>query len=178
MRAPRDSTILGEVYDDGDLFGRAMDGAGEAFFSLAMAVGKFLSRPLDGIAGLRNLPGGVAALIASSPEYLERFKLMTAGEQIQAVSRLTTTLLTMFAGGGAVSAGVTRGLGGMEVTGLSTLRRGRRWRWDGWWFRRARSRRCSPQGRALPSSFSPRRHQPLLRPQGRLAPRARLAKSF
>jgi len=119
-----DSTILGEVYDDSDVFGRAMDGTEQAFFALAMAVGKFLSRPLDGIAELRNLPAGVAALIASSPEYLERFKLMTAGEQIQTVSRLTTTLLTMFAGGGAVSASLTRGLGGMEVTGLALSTQG------------------------------------------------------
>ncbi|HEY8210635.1 MAG TPA: hypothetical protein VIG99_24295, partial [Myxococcaceae bacterium] len=124
MEPLRGSTLLGEVYDDGDLFGRTMDGAEEAFFSLAMAIGKFLSRPLDGIAGLKNLPAGVAALIASSPEYLERFKLMTAGEQIQVVSRLTTTLLTMLAGGGAVSAGLTRGLGGMEVTGLSLSAQG------------------------------------------------------
>jgi hypothetical protein len=124
MRPLADSAILGEVYEDSDLFGRTMDGAGEAFFTLAMAIGKFLSRPLDGIAELRHLPAGVAALIASSPEYLERFELMTAGEQIQAVSRLTTALLTMFAGGGAVSAGVTRGLGGMEVTGLSLSAQG------------------------------------------------------
>jgi len=119
-----DSNILGEVYDDSDLFGRAMDGAEESFFALAMAVGKFLSRPLDGLAALRNLPAGVAALIASSPEYLERFKLMTAGEQIQAVSRLTTTLLTMFAGSGAVTAGVTRGLGGLEATGITLSAQG------------------------------------------------------
>ncbi|HEY8207840.1 MAG TPA: hypothetical protein VIG99_10195, partial [Myxococcaceae bacterium] len=46
------------------------------------------------------------------------------GEQIQVVSRLTTTLLTMFAGGGAVSAGVTRGLGGLEATGLSLSAQG------------------------------------------------------
>jgi len=124
MEPLRDSVILSEVYDDSDLFGRAMDGAGEAFFALAMAIGKFFSRPLDGIAELRNLPAGVGALITSSPEYLERFKLMTAGEQIQAVSRLTTTLLTMFAGGSAVSASVTRGLGSMEVAGLSLSAQG------------------------------------------------------
>jgi hypothetical protein len=118
------SPLLGEVYDDGDLFNRSMDGVEEAFFALAMAIGKFLSRPLDGIAGLSKLPAGVAALLASSPEYLERFKLMTSGEQIQVVSRLTTTLLTMFAGGGAVSAGLTRGLGGMEVAGLSLSAQG------------------------------------------------------
>lgn len=124
LRTIKDSDILGEVHDDVDLFGRAMDGAEEAFFALAMAIGKILSRPMESIAGLRHLPTGVAALIASSPEYLERFELMTAGEQIQAVSRLATTLITMFAGGGAVSSGVTRGVGGMEVASLSLSAQG------------------------------------------------------
>lgn len=124
MRPLPGTPPMGEVYDDGDVFGRVMDGAEEAFFALAMAVGKFLSRPVDGIAALKDLPAGVAALIVSSPGYLERFTLMTAGEQIREVSRLATTLLTAFAGGGAVSAGLTRSLGGMEVAGLSLSAQG------------------------------------------------------
>jgi hypothetical protein len=124
MRPLKGSSILGEVYDDTDVFGRVMDGVEEAFFALAMAIGRFLSRPLDTIASLKDLPASVAALIASSPEYHERFMLMTTGEQIQAASKLTTTLITMFAGGGAMSASVTRGLGGMEVAGLSLSAQG------------------------------------------------------
>jgi hypothetical protein len=124
MRPLPGSAILGEVYNDSDLFGRVMDGVEEAFFALAMAIGKFLSQPVDSLIALKNLPAGVAALIASSPEYLERFELMTTGEQIEAASKLVTTLITTFAGGGAVSASVTRGLGGMEVAGLSLSAQG------------------------------------------------------
>lgn len=121
---PLDHSVpIAEVYDDADVPSRVMDGMEESFFALAMGVGKFFSQPVDSLVGLKDLPAGAAALIASSPEYLERFELMTTGEQIQTVSRLTTTLITMFAGGGAV-ANVTRGLGGMDVLGLSVSAQG------------------------------------------------------
>lgn len=124
MRPLEGSIPMADVYQDADVVNRVLDGVQEAFFALAMGIGKFLSQPLDSVAALKDLPAGVAALIASSPEYLERFKLMTTGEQVQAVSKLTTTLITMFAGWGAVPAGVTRGLGGMEVAGLSLSAQG------------------------------------------------------
>ena len=44
------------------------------------------------IAALSQLPQGVAALVLHSPEYLERFQLMTRGEQIRTLSRLTVTM--------------------------------------------------------------------------------------
>ncbi len=84
---------LAEVYDDADVINRALDGAAEAYFELALATGHFLTYPLDSLAALSKLPEGVAALIASSPGYFERFRLMTRGEQIQAISKLTTALL-------------------------------------------------------------------------------------
>jgi hypothetical protein len=100
---------LADVYSDADVINRSLDGAQDAFVELYDALGQVLSRPLDSIAGLRNLPAGVEALIASSPEYWERFQFMTRGEQIREVSRLTTGMLVTW---GAASS-TTRALTGV-----------------------------------------------------------------
>ncbi|WP_199724153.1 hypothetical protein [Corallococcus sp. AB011P] len=104
-----DSRPLAEVYDDADVVSRSLDGAEDAFVELYHALGQVLSRPTDSIAGLRNLPAGIAALIASSPEYWERFQYMTAGEQIRETARLTTSVVAIW---GATSA-TTRTLKGL-----------------------------------------------------------------
>ncbi|MBZ4375143.1 restriction endonuclease fold toxin 5 domain-containing protein [Corallococcus sp. AS-1-6] len=102
---------LAEVYDDADVLSRTLDGAEDALVELYHALGQLLTRPVDSIAGLSHLPTGVAALIAASPMYWERFQSMTRGEQIREVSRLTTGLLMT---GGAASA-TTRTLKGMAL---------------------------------------------------------------
>ncbi|MBZ4336764.1 hypothetical protein K8556_38665, partial [Corallococcus sp. AS-1-12] len=102
---------MAEVYDDADVISRTLDGAEDAFVELYHALGQLLTRPVDSIAALSNLPASVAALIASSPMYWERFQSMTRGEQIREVSRLTTGLLMT---GGAASA-TTRTLKGMAL---------------------------------------------------------------
>ncbi|WP_338870757.1 hypothetical protein [Myxococcus stipitatus] len=59
-----------------------------------MAVGKtFTKSPAENLEALRQVPAAVAALLASSPEYLERFKYMTRGEQIQVVSKRVTNII-------------------------------------------------------------------------------------
>ncbi|HYO58062.1 HNH endonuclease signature motif containing protein [Archangium sp.] len=99
---------LAEVYDDADYLDRALDGAEESYVELYHAVGQFLTRPWDSLAALQHLPEGVVALIASSPEYLERLRYMTRGEQVKALSKLTTSLLVTFGAAG----GTTRTLAG------------------------------------------------------------------
>ncbi|WP_208647312.1 hypothetical protein [Corallococcus interemptor] len=102
---------LAEVYDDADVISRTLDGAEDALVELYHALGQLLTRPVDSLAGLSNLPASVAALIAASPMYWERFQSMTRGEQIREVSRLTTGL---FITGGAASA-TTQTLKGIAV---------------------------------------------------------------
>jgi hypothetical protein len=102
---------LAEVYDDADVISRTLDGAEDAVVELYHALGQVLTRPVDSLVGLSHLPAGVAALIASSPMYWERFQSMTRGEQIREASRLTTGLLIT---GGAASA-TTRMLKGMAL---------------------------------------------------------------
>ncbi len=107
---------LAEVYDDADYISRTLDGAQEAYVDLYHTMGQLLTRPLDGIASLRHLPAGVAALIASSPEYLERFRYMTRGEQVKAVSKLTTNLILTVGTAGGTASTLTRAVGGLEAT--------------------------------------------------------------
>ncbi|MHA7633925.1 hypothetical protein [Corallococcus sp. M7] len=103
------------MYDDADVVSRSLDGAEDAFVELYHALGQVLSRPADSIAGLRHLPAGIVALIASSPEYWERFQYMTAGEQIRETARLSTSVVAIW---GATSA-TTRTLKGL-ASGIDT----------------------------------------------------------
>lgn len=116
LRPVMEGPGLAEVYDDADYISRSLDGAQEAYVDLYHAMGQLLSHPSDSIASLRHLPAGVAALIASSPEYLERFRYMTRGEQVKAVSKLTTNLILTLGTAGGTASTLTRTLGGLEVT--------------------------------------------------------------
>ncbi|MBE4750441.1 hypothetical protein G4177_19930 [Corallococcus sp. ZKHCc1 1396] len=120
------SSFVVEVYDDADVINRSLDGAGEAFFELAMAVGKFFTAPTDSVLALQHLPEGLAALLAASPEYLERFTYMTRGEQIQAVAKLVTTLYACGGIAKGTTSTVTAAMGGAEamVPGLSLSAQG------------------------------------------------------
>ncbi|QRK14230.1 hypothetical protein JQX13_53385 [Archangium violaceum] len=104
-----------EVYDDADVVSRTLDGAEEAFVELYHALGRFFTYPTDSILALRHLPAGVAALIASSPEYWERFRYMTAGEQMKAVARLSTSLLIAGGSANGVTRTLTSAMGGAEA---------------------------------------------------------------
>ncbi|WP_456318759.1 hypothetical protein [Corallococcus silvisoli] len=108
---------LAEVYSDADVISRSLDGAQDAFVELYHALGQTLSRPMDSVAALSNLPAGVAALIASSPAYWERFRYMTQGEQVREVARLTTNVIATW---GAASA-TTRTLTGLSAGAEATL---------------------------------------------------------
>lgn len=104
-----------EVYDDADVVSRTLDGAEDAFVELYHALGHFFTYPTDSILALRHLPAGVAALIASSPEYWERFRYMTAGEQMKAVAKLSTTLLIAGGSANGVMRTLTSAMGGAEA---------------------------------------------------------------
>ncbi len=113
---PVSGSVFVEVYDDADYLGRSLDGAEAAFLKLALSLGQFFTRPLDSLAALKDLPAGVAALVASSPEYFERFRYMTRGEQVQAVAELATNLLVTVGTATATTRTVTGTLAGAEAT--------------------------------------------------------------
>lgn len=114
--APVHGPVFVEVYDDADLLSRSWDGAEAAVVKLALALGQFFTSPLDSLAALKDLPAGVAALIASSPEYFERFRYMTRGEQVQAVAELATGLLVTKGTATSATRTVTGALAGAEAT--------------------------------------------------------------
>jgi hypothetical protein len=113
---PVDGPVFTEVYDDADYLGRGLDGAEAALVKLTLALGQLLTRPLDSLAALKNLPAGVAALIAASPEYFERLRYMTRGEQVQVVAELATNLLVATGTATATTRTVTGALAGAEAT--------------------------------------------------------------
>ncbi|MFY2564085.1 Tox-REase-5 domain-containing protein [Corallococcus terminator] len=112
-----------DVHDDADYVSRTLDGAEEAFVGLALAVGQiFSTSPADNLAALKQMPAAVAALLASSPEYLERFEYMTRGEQVQAVSKLVTNLIATWGTASAATRtlqGATLATAGVPVLSLS-----------------------------------------------------------
>jgi hypothetical protein len=116
LRPVMEGPGLAEVYDDADYIGRSLEGAEEAFVELYHAIGQFLSHPSDSIAALRHLPAGVAALIASSPQYRERFRYMARGEQVKAASKLLTHLIVTFGTAGGTTGPLTRAVGGLDAT--------------------------------------------------------------
>ncbi len=108
--------LLAEVYDDADYISRTLDGAEEAFLELALSIGKLLTYPSDSLAALQHMPAGLVALVASSPEYLERFRYMTRGEQVKALSKLATTLIVTCGAVGGTTRTLTAAMGGAEAT--------------------------------------------------------------
>jgi len=112
---------LAEVFDDADVISRVMDGAEESLVELALAIGHLVAHPIDSAEQLRQLPQHLASLVANSPQYLERFRWMTRGEQIEALSKLTTTLYSLY-GAGAGATRTVAGLGrGSEVLTVPAL---------------------------------------------------------
>ncbi|HLL02105.1 MAG TPA: Tox-REase-5 domain-containing protein [Myxococcaceae bacterium] len=113
----RSQPPLAEVFDDADLISRVLDGAEESFVELGLAIGHLVVHPIDSAAQLKQLPQNLATLLANSPQYLERFRLMTRGEQIEALSKLTTTLYSLGAAGvGATRTVATAGRGAEVLT--------------------------------------------------------------
>jgi hypothetical protein len=127
LRERGESGVLAEVYDDADVISRVLDGAEESFVELVLAIGKLVTNPIRSVAELEQLPEALAALLKNSPEYLERFHLMTRGEQIRALSKLTTTLLSTYGAAGGTTrtmASTGRGLEALSVPALTLTANG------------------------------------------------------
>ncbi|MFL5350151.1 MAG: Tox-REase-5 domain-containing protein [Hyalangium sp.] len=122
LRDNKASGVLAEVYDDADIISRTLDGAEASYVELALSIGKLVSHPMQSAEDLKHLPSALAALLETSPEYLERFRLMTRGEQIRALSKLGTTLLSTYGAAGSTTrtvGAVGRGLESLSVPALT-----------------------------------------------------------
>ncbi|WNG50441.1 hypothetical protein F0U60_44665 [Archangium minus] len=106
LEVPRGARPLGlYVPDDGVLL-PALEGAGLALWDTVHGLVQTFIHPLDTLEGLTQVPGAVRELVQNAPEYWESFRHKPRGEQVRAISRLTThVLLTVgTAGEGAVAA--------------------------------------------------------------------------
>jgi len=121
LRERKEDGVLAEVYDDADVISRALDGAEESFAELALSIGRLVVHPGDSAADLAQLPEALAALIENSPEYLERFRLMTRGEQLKALSKLCTTLLSTYGAAGGTTRSVMAAGRGLEAVSVPAL---------------------------------------------------------
>jgi hypothetical protein len=127
LQVQRSQGPLAQVYDDADVLSRVLDGAEESLVELGLALGHLVVHPLDSVEQLRQLPQHLATLLGNSPEYLERLRYMTRGEQIEALSKLTTTLYSMYgaaAGTTRMVAGAGRGLDALSMPALSLTAEG------------------------------------------------------
>ncbi|WNG45711.1 hypothetical protein F0U60_17560 [Archangium minus] len=112
---------LAEVYDDGDVINRSLDGAEDVFRDTVLALGGLVLHPGDALAALSRMPRGVAELVLHSPEFLARFRLMTQGEQIRVLSRLSVTVLATYGSAAGSTRTVATVGGGLESLSLPAL---------------------------------------------------------
>lgn len=117
-----DSRPVAQVHDDADVISRAMDGVEEAYYEVGVALGAFIKDPIRSVSDLSKLPAGVALLLENSPEYFEQFRLMTRGEQIRVVSKLTVTVLATCGGAVKTTRAVAAATEGLEFVALPTLK--------------------------------------------------------
>ncbi|HSP81248.1 MAG TPA: Tox-REase-5 domain-containing protein [Myxococcaceae bacterium] len=99
-----------------DWLNAALDGAESALGELALALAESIRHPIRTVEGLEQLPDTVKQLIASSPEYFQRYGVMSLQDQIREAARLSTHLLLMY-GNAAGTAGTVGRIGalGAEV---------------------------------------------------------------
>ena len=117
---------IGELGLEHDAVNSALDGAADALVGVAAGLVQLIRHPIDSISALRQLPGAIAQLIENSPEYWELFRAKPLNDQIRDVSKLVTTLATMYGGAAGATtriAAAAGDLGNVTIRAL-TLSRG------------------------------------------------------
>ena len=118
---------IGELGLEHDPVNSALDGAADALVGVATGLVQLIRHPIDSIAALRQLPGAVAQLIENSPEYWALFRAKPLNDQIRDVSKLVTTLATMYGGAAGATtrlAAGARDLGDLTIQVLKLSGRG------------------------------------------------------
>jgi hypothetical protein len=113
---------IGELGLEHDAVNSALDGAADALVSMAAGLYQLLRHPIQSIEELSQLPGAVAQLIRNSPAYWELFRAMPLNDQIREVSKIVTTLVTLYgtaAGATTRIAAAAGDLGNLTVRALT-----------------------------------------------------------
>jgi hypothetical protein len=118
---------IGELALEHDAVNSALDGAADALVGMAAGLYQLIRHPIQSIAALRQLPGAIAQLIENAPEYWELFRAMPMNDQIREVSKLVTTLVTLYgsaAGATTRLAAAAGDLGNVTIRALTLTRGG------------------------------------------------------
>lgn len=118
---------IGELGLEHDAINSALDGVADAVVGMAAGLYQLIRHPIDSIAALRQLPGAIAQLIENAPEYWELFRAMPLNDQIREVSKIVTTLVTLYgsaAGATTRIAAAAGDLGNMTIRALTLTGRG------------------------------------------------------
>jgi hypothetical protein len=106
LEVPRGAASLGSYVPDDGVVLPAMEGAGLALVDTVEGLYQLVFHPGETLEGVSRLPGAVRELVQNTPGYWEAFRHKPSGEQVRAISRLTTNVLLMVgtAGAGAAKA--------------------------------------------------------------------------
>jgi len=118
---------IGELGLERDAVSSALDGTADALVGVAAGLYQLIRHPIDSISALRQLPGAIAQLIENSPEYWELFRAKPLNDQIHDVSKLVTTLATMYGGAAGATtrlAAAAGDLGDLTIQVLKLSARG------------------------------------------------------
>jgi hypothetical protein len=86
---------------------------------MAAGLYQLIRHPIQSIEALTQLPGAVAQLIRNSPVYWELFRAMPLNDQIREVSKIVTTLVTLY---GSAAGATTRIAAAASDLGNITVR--------------------------------------------------------
>jgi hypothetical protein len=112
---------IGELGLEHDAVNSALDGAADALAGVAAGLYQLIRHPIDSIAALRQLPGAIAQLIENSPEYWELFRAKPLNDQIHDVSKLVTTLATMYGGAAGATTRIAAAAGDLGNVTIRAL---------------------------------------------------------
>ncbi len=112
---------IGELGLEHDAVNSALDGAADALVGVAAGLYQLLRHPIDSISALRQLPGAIAQLIENSPEYWELFRAKPLNDQIRDVSKLATTLATLYGGAAGTTSRIAAAAGDLGNVTIRAL---------------------------------------------------------
>jgi hypothetical protein len=127
LMVPRGAAALGPYVPDEGVLLPALEGAGLALVDTVEGLYRLVFHTGETLEALTRLPGAVHELVLNAPEYWDSFRHTPHGEQVRAISRLTTNVLLVVgtSGAGAAKAASWGGtLGHVAVPVFSLTGRG------------------------------------------------------
>jgi uncharacterized protein DUF4157 len=112
---------IGELGLEHDAVNSALDGAADALVGVAAGLYQLIRHPIDSIAALRQLPGAISQLIENCPEYWDLFRAKPLNDQIRDISKLVTTLATMYGGAAGATTRIAAAAGELGSVTIRAL---------------------------------------------------------